>query len=854
VIAAPATPSTVAVAPSAAPNVLSYARAYVNAGYSVIPIARDGGKGPAFDRLPLAVDPKSPDKYKRLWYPFSSAIAEPKLVDEWFSDGICGVAIVGGAVSGGLCCLDIESRAVADELRASLDDIRPGLWAKMPRVRTPGAHSTDGGLHLYFRVADLSTIPNTNLAKRPNADGKMSTVIEVRNEGKYWLAPGCPAECHPMNKPYTWDKESPKITQPPLLDAQDVLAILGCAKAIDQATPKQVPTGTPAAHTPRTGTTPIDDYDARGPAWGDSQLLGGLGWREISTGLWRSPDKTNPAGHSAKVNHAKSGCEILHVFSPNAAPFAEGADYGKGRAYCTIHHKGNLSEGSKALAKLGYGDKSAKVNFGSTGVGSGGQAAGGAGSGPVGSPSPDQTAEQPEPWSTPIPLDTLAAPIPLFPLHVYPQWLRQACQGIAAAIPCPIDYPASFALAIASGMIGATTALRIKGDWTEVPSIYLCAIGKPGSGKSPALKAMMKPVAKMHRQAVHRNEKPVYVDDVTSEKLASMLNENPRGLLRVTDELTGWINSLDQYKAKGSGSDRQFYLSAWSGNPINVYRKNPDSPPLFVNHPFLSVLGGTQPDVVAAFRGNNDGFSDRILFTYPEAIRVEKEQWTVPGDDDLAAWADAVEKLHNVGQVNDGPDKPPRPWFLDLNAAGKRQWELFIEWAHAQQADDATPDYMIEPIQKLTNYVPRFAVILHILRHLPLGEDDTFEIRKLPAVGEEPMAGAMALAQYYLDHAMRAYGEMRSSPRLRLMRKIVKWLSDKKVTEFNRRELHRAFRRSVNGSDDLIEPIRELVQTAYIRYKPAVQHAGSGRVGEGSYEVNPNLKPSDVQYSDDDET
>jgi len=311
----------------------------------------------------------------------------------------------------------------------------------------------------------------------------------------------------------------------------------------------------------------------------------------------------------------------------------------------------------------------------------------------------------------------------------------------------------------------------------------------------------------------------------------------------VTDELTGWINSLDQYKAKGSGSDRQFYLSAWSGNPINVLRKNPDSPPVFVPHPFLSVIGGTQPDVVAAFRGHNDGFSDRILFTYPESIRSDKERWTVPSDSDLSTWADAVEKLHNVGMVNDGPDKPARPWFVNLSDAGKKQWEKLVEWAHEQQNADDTPDYLIEPIQKLTNYVPRFAVILHILHHLPLGEDDTFEVRKLPAVGEEPMAGAIDLARYFLDHAMRAYGEMRSSPRLRLMRKIVKWLSDKQVTEFTRREIHRAFRRSVNGSDDLTEPLNELIQTGYVRWKPPAKHQS-----KGSYEVNPNLTPSDFEY------
>jgi hypothetical protein len=55
-----------------------------------------------------------------------------------------------------------------------------------------------------------------------------------------------------------------------------------------------------------------------------------------------------------------------------------------------------------------------------------------------------------------------------------------------------------------------------------------------------------------------------YVDDTTVEALVLVLRDNPRGVVVIKDELTGWIKAMDQYKAGGKGADRQFYLSGWS--------------------------------------------------------------------------------------------------------------------------------------------------------------------------------------------------------------------------------------------------------------------------------------------------
>ncbi|WP_375662702.1 DUF3987 domain-containing protein, partial [Bartonella sp. CL266QHHD] len=53
------------------------------------------------------------------------------------------------------------------------------------------------------------------------------------------------------------------------------------------------------------------------------------------------------------------------------------------------------------------------------------------------------------------------------------------------------------------------------------------------------------------------------VNDVTVAKLGELLKENPRGLLMVRDELSGFLTNLER---KEYQTDRAFYLTAFNGD------------------------------------------------------------------------------------------------------------------------------------------------------------------------------------------------------------------------------------------------------------------------------------------------
>src|SRR5262249_6061714 len=131
-------------------------------------------------------------------------------------------------------------------------------------------------------------------------------------------------------------------------------------------------------------------------------------------------------------------------------------------------------------------------------------------------------------------------------------------------------------------------------------TLYIANIGPPSDGKTPAQKAGAAPVraiddelaaehaAAMAKWKVDRigpNGKPlknpppapkprrIEIDDFTMEVLPHILEDNPRGLIAIRDELTAFVRGMNQYKL-GKGNDRSNALKIWSGDRITKDRVN----------------------------------------------------------------------------------------------------------------------------------------------------------------------------------------------------------------------------------------------------------------------------------------
>jgi hypothetical protein len=457
-------------------------------------------------------------------------------------------------------------------------------------------------------------------------------------------------------------------------------------------------------------------------------------------------------------------------------------------------------------------------------------------------------AAQPK-WEPPVPLSVPPAAGP-FPLEVLPTSLKDLVLLAADALNCPPDYVAVPSLVLAGSAAGASRAVRIKPGYTERPALFAVVVGPPGRGKTPALNLVCAPVydeeakrRKEHATAVANcgedDDKPtlesLYVSDVTTERVASKLADSPRGLALIRDELSGWVDSMDQYKPGGKGHDRQFYLSAWSGHSIVVDRANAKHEPLSIRHPFLAVVGGIQPDLFYKLRGERraaDGFLDRLLFAFPTPTPDAGENWSDVPDKALETWKNALAKLWGLEMVSEDSGVL-RPFCVSLTAEGRTGWKAFTDDLAKEVNGADFPECLQGPWAKLKGYGARLALVVQLLRWA-YGETADQD------VNGESMARAAKLVDYFKSNARKAYAVMEADPGTADANRVLRCLAKHpKLERFVRSELYRNhLRGTFKRPEALDDPLRLLEVHGYLRgtlpYGP--DHRGAKPI---VYEVNP---------------
>jgi hypothetical protein len=408
------------------------------------------------------------------------------------------------------------------------------------------------------------------------------------------------------------------------------------------------------------------------------------------------------------------------------------------------------------------------------------------------------------------PRDYLGAVDP-FPLHVFPAPIQTYIKETVAAFGCPADFVGLAVLVNAAAAIGNTRRVQLKEDYRAPAGLYGGIIGDPGLTKTPVLSHVSAPLdrrqadllqqfrrdwARYQRNkeaatqrarkakgakvkspmtdpsadlaAVLENydcEKPtlqrIVSSDTTVEALCTILAENPRGLLLKRDELVAWVRGMDMYR-KGKGTDRQFFMSAYSCAPFVLDRKsNTDRLPVIVPLPYLCVIGCLTPDMLPEFadeQGREDGFVDRILWVFPDAHGAA--DWTEAGVSAEAkqAWEDCLRSLWSLEPIEDRNQYVPKS--VRLQDGARRAWIAFY---NAITRETALPDFprnLVGPWRKLRDYGARLSLIMHEMRVA------CEECRDEDLVGEESILAAAELIDYFKSQAARVHAAMLAKPTL----------------------------------------------------------------------------------------
>jgi len=361
-----------------------------------------------------------------------------------------------------------------------------------------------------------------------------------------------------------------------------------------------------------------------------------------------------------------------------------------------------------------------------------------------------------------------------FPVEVFPLPVQQVITATNENLNFPIDFIGASLLYAVSVAVGNTHSVEVKKGFQQSAVLYLAIVARAGTTKSHPLSFALQPIVEQDKrtyrlyeqqrqqyeqavtlskkereqQAIDEPIKPIWqkflLSDFTPEALAEVHKFNKRGIGVYVDELAGWFKNFNRYN---KGSEMEFWLSQWSGKPINIDRKTGE--PVFIPLPFISVAGTIQRGILnelAKDSRTQNGFIDRILFVIPE--NIQKEYWSETDLPPVVSenWERIISNLLNLSLSNDDTLNPS-PEVLRFTPEAKK---ILFEWqkANTDQCNEAENEALSGIFSKMDMYVLRLALILEMLRYA------CNESNK-QAVSIEAVQGAIKLVEYFKNSAVK---------------------------------------------------------------------------------------------------
>ncbi|VEJ46057.1 YfjI family protein [Bartonella vinsonii] len=413
---------------------------------------------------------------------------------------------------------------------------------------------------------------------------------------------------------------------------------------------------------------------------------------------------------------------------------------------------------------------------------------------------PYEVALQQIGWGELKPISSALLPVVPFQATQVPTALGNYIYDIADRQQSPVDFVAVSALCGLAALIGNGIRIAPKqhsNDWKIVPNLWGAIIGNPSALKTPAMQAALTPIAHLQKEwyqewkkqkkrakieeileELNQKEKKkqaskalkkgdseaarallsetlskdnqqddcisrFIVNDTTVEKLGELLNENPRGLLMIRDELSGFLTNMER---KEYQTDRAFYLEAFNGDGYFFYDRIGRGT-IYISNATLSIIGTIQPTRIlhfirhALYGKGDDGFLQRFqMIVWPD----ENQEWKWKDRPPLKdAYKDYEEVFRSFRDKPLGSSEHPIVMRFSPDAQ-----ELFREWWEKLHREIRRND-LSEPLQayllKMPKTIPTLALIFELV------EGGRFEIT-LPS-----LKTALRWENYLLSHVKRLY-------------------------------------------------------------------------------------------------
>lgn len=375
---------------------------------------------------------------------------------------------------------------------------------------------------------------------------------------------------------------------------------------------------------------------------------------------------------------------------------------------------------------------------------------------------------------------------PPFPIGSLPTACRNFVLAGAAAQGVDPTFYATPMLAVLAGAIGNSRRVALKGSYSDSSVLWTAVVSPSGSGKTPALRAVLQPLRDRDRELHEQTErdqqryeaelmqweiakkaavankapeappKPtpppmraILVEDITAEALAERLLDNPRGLVLGVDELAGWFQSFNSYKARGN--DEQKWLQIYNADVMKVDRKATAGTRrrTLVPRAAVSIAGTIQPEVAGRILNRSMrecGMASRILLAAPE---VRPVVWTEDSisDEVTRAYTRVVRTLLDL-TANDPP------LVLRLTPEAREVWIKFYNLNGSQCAAALRVGNQDQNavLSKIRGAAPRIALALALARS---AEDGVAEL--LREISVDAMRAGIEIAEWFAAQAQILY-------------------------------------------------------------------------------------------------
>jgi hypothetical protein len=383
-----------------------------------------------------------------------------------------------------------------------------------------------------------------------------------------------------------------------------------------------------------------------------------------------------------------------------------------------------------------------------------------------------------------------------FPVHALPASCRRLVEEGARARGVDPAYLGVPMLPALAGAIGNAARLRIKLAYHEPAILWTAVVAPSGVMKSPHLDDIFRPHRERDRRLVEESKKAfadyqtarhqyqaarkagepgecperprsrcVLVNDITVEGLALRLQDNPRGLVLVRDELSGWIGAMDAYK-RSRGADVAAFLEMHRGGELKVDRKRDDIPTVHVPHAALSIAGTIQPAILARSigqEGRDNGLLARLFVSMPPAAFAKWTEHDV-SEATHAGYARTVAALLDLEPLPAG-----EPQVLELSAEARK---VFIAYHDEMMETTSTASDELRPAYaKLRGAALRLALVLSLTRAAEAGQAN--ELRQVDVAA---MEAGVELARWFAVETERTYLALSETPEQARDRRAVEWI------------------------------------------------------------------------------